>query len=154
MNVREERSRPMPRLSPTPAPPPLTHMDQPVVAAVITRDSRVLVCLRPAHKRHGGLWEFPGGKIEEGETHLDATRRELREELGVEVVSISEVEFSREDPGSPFRIDFVAAEIRGEPVPLEHEEIAWVTAEQLDRMDLAPSDLAYARFHVRKAFDG
>jgi 8-oxo-dGTP diphosphatase len=127
-------------------------MDQPVVAAVITRDTRVLVCLRPAHKRHGGLWEFPGGKIEEGETHLDAARRELGEELGVEVISIGEVEFSRADPGSPFRIDFVAAEIRGEPVPLEHEEIAWVAAEQLARLDLAPTDRAYARF--RLALDG
>jgi 8-oxo-dGTP pyrophosphatase MutT (NUDIX family) len=56
-----------------------------VLAAVIRRQDRYLVCRRPAHKRHGGLWEFPGGKLEPGETLLEAARRELREELGAEV---------------------------------------------------------------------
>ena len=59
-----------------------------VVAAVIERASdegaRLLVCRRPAHKRHGGLWEFPGGKVEAGEDLLHAARRELAEELALE----------------------------------------------------------------------
>ena len=55
-----------------------------VLATVIRRDGRLLVCQRPSHKRHGGLWEFPGGKVEPGESDLAASRRELAEELGVE----------------------------------------------------------------------
>ena len=56
-----------------------------VIAAVIARGDRLLVCQRPPHKRHGGLWEFPGGKCEPGESDLEAARRELHEELGVEL---------------------------------------------------------------------
>ena len=55
-----------------------------VVAAVIERGNRVLLAQRPAAKRHAGLWEFPGGKIEEGEQPRDALRRELEEELGIQ----------------------------------------------------------------------
>ena len=59
-----------------------------VIAAVVWRGDRLLVCQRPAHKRHGGLWEFPGGKVEAGESDAAAARRELREELGVEVTAV------------------------------------------------------------------
>ena len=54
-----------------------------VLAAVIKRNERYLICKRPENKRHGGLWEFPGGKIEIGESNFEAAVRELREELGV-----------------------------------------------------------------------
>jgi 8-oxo-dGTP diphosphatase len=117
-----------------------------VVAAVVTREERVLICLRPAHKRHGRLWEFPGGKIEPGETLFQAAERELGEELGVRVLSVGPVEFSMRDPGSPFRIEFTAVLIEGEPAALEHERIAWATEEELDQLPLAPSDRAYAAF--------
>ncbi len=55
-------------------PPPIR-----VIAAVIRRGPELLVCRRPAHKRHGGLWEFPGGKCEPGESDADTARRELLE---------------------------------------------------------------------------
>ncbi len=77
-----------------------------VLAAIIRDDDRYLVCLRPAHKRHGGYWEFPGGKLEVGETLLEAARRELREELDVEVIAAGEPIFSSRDPGSQFLIEF------------------------------------------------
>jgi 8-oxo-dGTP diphosphatase len=70
-----------------------------VLAAVIQVGERYLVCLRPSHKRHGGLWEFPGGKVEGDETLQDAARRELKEELGVGVVLTGECVFSSRDPG-------------------------------------------------------
>lgn len=111
-----------------------------VVAAIIERHGRLLVCRRPEHKRHGGLWEFPGGKVEPGESHADALRRELREELAVEVVDVGEVVFSRADPGSPFVIDFVPVTIEGEPRALEHSALAWVAPEGLGDYALAPSD--------------
>lgn len=115
-----------------------------VLAAVIRRDNQYLLCLRPAHKRHGGCWEFPGGKLEPGETLLDAARRELREELGLEVLSAGEPVFARQDPGSPFLIEFVEVAVTGTPVAREHDEIRWIAPEKLHRLRLAPSDRAFS----------
>jgi mutator protein MutT len=115
-----------------------------VMAAVISRADRFLLCERPAHKRHGGLWEFPGGKVEPGETPLDAVRRELYEELGIEVVAVGEVEFSVADSGSEFVIEFLRASIVGEPQCLEHDSLAWVLPAELLDFPLAPSDRKFA----------
>ena len=115
-----------------------------VVAAVIEREGRFLVAQRPRHKRHGGLWEFPGGKLQPGEDLLSATRRELAEELGVEVRSVGPVETSIADPASVFVINFARAEIVGEPVAREHDALAWVVPADLLGYQLAPSDRQYA----------
>ncbi len=121
-----------------------------VLAAVIERDGRFLVCQRPVHKRYGGLWEFPGGKVEEGETDFDAASRELAEELGVRVVEVGEVEFSVRDPGTDFMIEFLRVQIEGEPEYLEHAVHAWVTREELRALPLAPSDGRYAAYLSRR----
>jgi 8-oxo-dGTP diphosphatase len=115
-----------------------------VLAAVIRDGDRYLVCLRPAHKRHGGCWEFPGGKLEAGETLLEAATRELGEELGIEVLSAGESVFTRHDPGSSFLIEFVEVSINGNPVAREHDEIRWVTPAELEGLHLAPSDKAFS----------
>lgn len=115
-----------------------------VLAAVIRDGDRYLVCLRPAHKRHGGCWEFPGGKLESGETLLEAARRELVEELGIEVLSAGEPVFTRQDPGSSFLIEFVEVSINGNPVAREHDEIRWATPAELEGLHLAPSDKAFS----------
>jgi mutator protein MutT len=115
-----------------------------VVAAVVRRYGRLLVCQRPPHKRHGGLWEFPGGKIEAGESVLEAMRRELAEELGVTVTSVEEMEFSFADPESEFVIEFYPAVIEGELRCREHSAFAWATPEQLLTLPLAPSDREFA----------
>jgi 8-oxo-dGTP diphosphatase len=122
-----------------------------VVASVVERAGRLLLCLRPAHKRHGGCWEFPGGKVEPGESDLEAARRELREELDVAVVSVGPVELSVEDPGSPFVIEFLPVEIAGEPVCLEHADLAWVTEAEAAALPLAPSDRQYVLHRLRTA---
>ena len=129
-----------------------SHVHQPVrvIAAVIRRGESFLLARRPAHKRHGGLWEFPGGKLEEGESLLDAARRELREELGVEVVAVGESLWKRRDPGSIFEIVFVAVEIEGEPSALEHEELRWVDVAELTGLDLAPTDRAFVDVLIRR----
>jgi 8-oxo-dGTP diphosphatase len=111
-----------------------------VVAAVIEQSERLLLCRRPAGKRHAGLWEFPGGKMLPGESPIAALRRELAEELGVEVIAVGELLLSRSDPGSAFVVEFYRTEIAGEPTALEHDEIAWVLPSQVSALPLAPSD--------------
>jgi 8-oxo-dGTP pyrophosphatase MutT (NUDIX family) len=117
----------------------------PVVAAVVRRGDRYLVGRRPPAKRHGGLWEFPGGKVNESESRLAAAERELAEELGLEVVSLGRLLFSVEDSGSPFVIEFFETDASGAPRPLEHTEIGWFTVAELARMDLAPADARFVR---------
>jgi 8-oxo-dGTP diphosphatase len=116
-----------------------------VLAAVIRRGDRWLLCRRPAHKRHGGFWEFPGGKLEEGETLYDAAVRELAEELGVDVHEVGEVLFTARDPGSPFVIEFVDVVVAGEPRPLEHDEVMWATPPEAAALPLAPADRAFVQ---------
>lgn len=115
-----------------------------VLAAVVERGGRLLLARRPAGKRHAGLWEFPGGKFLPGETPLEAARRELSEELGVETTALGRLLWSAPDPGSPFLVEFHRVEIHGEPAALEHEALAWVLPEELPLYLLAPSDRAFA----------
>ncbi len=133
-----------------PAPAPAVR----VVAAVVERGGRLLVCRRPPHKRHGGLWEFPGGKCEPGESDADAARRELREELGVEVTAVRPAAFAADDPGSPFLVAFVPVAIAGEPACREHTALAWGTPAELARLALAPSDRRFVEWLLAGAVGG
>ncbi len=114
--------------------------NQNVVACVIERENRFLVCQRPPHKRHGTLWEFPGGKLEEKESFLEATKRELLEELGLEVHSIGDLMFSIVDDASGFTINFIRVVADGEPKLLEHTAFAWLELNALSTVPLAPTD--------------
>jgi mutator protein MutT len=116
----------------------------PVVAAVIQREGRYLVCQRPAHKRHGGLWEFPGGKMHDGESIADAVRRELVEELHVEPSWVGDVRRAIAEPGSPFLIQVVDVAVAGDPRSTEHQAIAWVRPTQVAEYPLAPGDQQFA----------
>lgn len=122
---------------------PLDRELVPVVAAVVRRDDRFLLARRPVTKRHGGLWEFPGGKIGVGETESEALARELREELGVELVGVPVRLFSTLDPGSEFEIRFMEAEIEGRPIAIEHDELRWVSLGDAGALPLAPSDRTF-----------
>jgi 8-oxo-dGTP diphosphatase len=129
----------------------MANIQQRVVAAVVSDGDQFLVCQRPAHKRHGGLWEFPGGKCEVGESDEQAITRELAEELDVEVSAVGDALFSAEDPDSPFVIAFLPVEIRGEPRCIEHAAIAWASRHELATYELAPSDARFVNFlgHVK-----
>ena len=113
-----------------PKPP---HYD--VTAGVIRReDGRVLIAQRPAGKMLGGLWEFPGGKRERGESLPDCLRRELREELGIAVEVGAQMAAIRH-AYSHFRITLYVYECRwvgGEPQCIECADWAWVTLAELD----------------------
>ena len=125
-----------------------------VLAAVIRRGDTYLVCQRPAHKRHGGLWEFPGGKLEPGESLLEAAGREMSEELGVVVSKVDALLFSVADPGSEFLIEFVPTAIQGEPKALEHSELRWLSLHELPSLPLAPSDRRFVEFLQASAIGG
>ena len=119
-----------------------------VIAAVIARDDKLLVCQRPPHKRHGELWEFPGGKLELGEDDESAAQRELGEELGLHVESVGEPELEIADAGSPFLIAFVPVEASGTPICHEHTAITWGTPSELALLPLAPSDRRYVEWRL------
>lgn len=130
-------------MTPTERKGPAPQRSVPVVAAVVRRDGAFLLARRPPSKRHGGLWEFPGGKVRDGESEDEALGRELREELGVELDRMGACLFEARDPGTPFVVRFRPAAIRGEPRALEHPEIRWVPRSGMTELELAPSD---ARF--------
>lgn len=121
-----------------------------VLAAVVRRGDSYLVCQRPLSKRHGGLWEFPGGKCEEGETDEQAARRELKEELNVDLEWIDPELFVVQDPGSPFLIAFVPVGIRGTPECLEHAALGWMTLTAASALPLAPSDRRFVEFMLSR----
>jgi mutator protein MutT len=122
-----------------------------VLAAVIRRQGRYLLCRRPPEKRHGGLWEFPGGKLEGDESLAQAARRELMEELGVQVTGCGGLLFAHQEGGSPFRIEFVPVEIEGEPQVLGHSAVWWVSIEELKGLPMAPSDRAFTEWYARQS---
>lgn len=105
-----------------------------------------MICRRPDHKRHGGLWEFPGGKLEPGETFLAAATRELSEELALTVESAGSVRFALKDAASGYMINFVDVATTGEPQLLEHSAIKWRTPARLVELSLAPTDRQFAEY--------
>ena len=113
-----------------------------VVAALIVKDHRFLICQRPAHKTRGLLWEFVGGKVEPGETKADALVRECREELGVTVgVGEAFMEVTHEYPDLTVHLTLFNAEIAsGTPQKLEHNDIRWISPEEIDAYDFCPAD--------------
>jgi mutator protein MutT len=116
-----------------------------VVAAVACEHGRYLVGLRPAEKRHGGLWEFPGGKRAPGESDEEALAREVREELAVRILRFGDLLLDAQDPGSPFQIRFFSVDLEGSPSALEHTRIGWFTREELMGLNLAPTDAKFVR---------
>ena len=115
-----------------------------VVAAVIEREGRYLLCQRPAGKHHAGLWEFPGGKVHEDETDADALRRELEEELDVAPAAEPVLAAEHADAGASFLICFLKTTVTGEPQCLEHAAIGWFSPEEIPSLELAPADAAFA----------
>lgn len=113
-----------------------------VVAALIRDTDRVLICQRPAHKARGMLWEFVGGKVEPGESPEEALIRECREELAI-TISVGDIftEVTHTYPDLTIHLTVFNAEITaGVPRKLEHNDLRWITADELDRYAFCPAD--------------
>jgi len=121
---------------------PLKHIGE-VVCALVERDGLFLIARRPRDKSLGGLWEFPGGKVEPGETPRQALHRELMEEMRitVEIIApLTPVEHTYPDFSLrlvPFRCTLSG----GEPLLAEHDELAWISLGMVSRYRFPEADL-------------
>lgn len=114
-----------------------------VAAAIIRKNEKFLICQRPQDKSQGLLWEFPGGKLEPGETGEQAVIRECREELGVTLqVDSFFMDVTHEYPDRTVHLSVYNCSLTdGEPVRLEHNDIRWITASELGEFEFCPADI-------------
>ncbi len=112
--------------------------------ALVDADNRVLIAQRPAGKHMGGMWEFPGGKIEDGETPEVCLIRELKEELGVTTwpSCLAPLTFASHayDGFHLLMPLYVCRRFEGEPQALEHQAVKWVRARDLRNYNMPPAD--------------
>jgi 8-oxo-dGTP diphosphatase len=115
-----------------------------VVAGLIVRDGRVLICQRSADSKFPLKWEFPGGKVEPGEDPAEALRRELREELAIEVEESKEfarhVHHYKDMPPVELRF-YQVLRYQGEVKNLIFQQVVWAEARNLEQFDFLEGDL-------------
>lgn len=114
-----------------------------VVAALIWKENQFLICQRPAHKGCGLLWEFPGGKVEPGETGEQALIRECREELDVRLkVGREFMQVVHTYPDITVHLTLYCAEIaEGDPKLLEHADMRWIDTSEITEYLFCPADV-------------
>ena len=121
-----------------------------VAVALLGADGRVLMQRRRAERQHGGLWEFPGGKVEPGESLTAAATREIAEELGVHLraEALEPVGFASPaapDSVGPVILLYACTQWDGEPVCLDAEEIGWFASDALPALAMPPLDYPLAQ---------
>jgi len=121
---------------------PLTGI--PIALAFVEENGQVLLTRRPIGVHQGGLWEFPGGKVEPGETLVAAVIRELREEIGVEVAvgaEMATIQYAYADRCVALHL-FPCQLLSGTPTPHAVDAVRWVPMSQLATMDFPPATVA------------
>jgi 8-oxo-dGTP diphosphatase len=130
---------------PTTAPEAARPVVLVAAVALIDPDGRVLLAQRPAHKAMGGLWEFPGGKVEPGETPEICLMREIEEELGIGtwascLAPLTFASHAYEDFHLLMPL-YVCRKWQGNPEPREHQRLAWVRPQRLGDYPMPAADL-------------
>lgn len=113
-----------------------------VVAGVIYKNNKFLIAQRNLKKAQGGLWEFPGGKVEEGESYENALAREIKEEFNANI-EVNEYigENIHHYPEKDIRLLFYKARLLSENIELlEHEDYKWITKDDKDNFEFAGAD--------------
>ena len=126
-----------------------------VSAGIIYRDGRVLVGQRRRGDRHAYKWEFPGGKVEHGESPQDALVRELSEELQIQATVGTELARYEHDYPSGSRVHllfFVVSKFAGEPTARVFEQICWTDLHQLPTLDFLDGDIDFVKRLARGDF--
>lgn len=123
-----------------------------VVAALMWDEDRFMICQRPSHKKRGLLWEFVGGKVEAGESKESALIRECREELDVEIeVENVFMDVVHDYPDLLVHLTLFNATIKeGTPRLLEHNDIKWITPEEIGNFEFCPADEEILKRIVRE----
>ena len=125
-----------------------------VVAAIIEKDGKILFCKRGAGGNCEGLWEFPGGKIEPGETPFEAITREIREELSAEIKP-TEIfcEYPFSYPEKEIYFYFIKAKLLSEKIePTFHSETKWLSPLKAESLEFCPADVAAVKM-LKGAFE-
>lgn len=115
-----------------------------VVGAIIESGGKILCAQRSASMTLSDLWEFPGGKIENDETHREALRREIREELNLDIAvdkNLYENAVYTYDFGRVHLSAYLCKLIEGVPSLTEHQSVEWLSPEELNRLNWAPADI-------------
>ncbi len=112
-----------------------------VVAALIWRDGKFLICQRPANKKRALLWEFVGGKKEHGESLQEALKRECKEELDISV-EVQDVfcDVTHGYPDVTVHLTLFNAATDDQPRMLEHNDMRWITPSEIDDFEFCPAD--------------
>jgi len=114
-----------------------------VVAGVVVHDHRIMIARRSSAKSNAGLWEFPGGKVDHGESDQDALMREFTEEFGMEIIpknSLGAFPFYSSTLSIELRVWF--ATMKTEPIhSTDHDMIEWVNVQQLKEYHFSPADI-------------
>jgi 8-oxo-dGTP diphosphatase len=122
-----------------------------VTAAVIERDGAFLVTRRQKGVHLEGCWEFPGGKCEPGEPHAACLARELREELAVDAIVGSEwLRTTHVYPERSVELHFLRAELRGDPIPQQGQDMRWVPRAELAALEFPAADAELIRLLTRQ----
>jgi len=124
-----------------------------VTAAIIRKEDKILVVRRAPKEALAGLWEFPGGKLEDGETLQECLERELEEEFGISTKSGKELTSSiYEYEHGSFKIIALESEIISGNLELRvHDKMQWVQIEKLLEVELLPADIAIAEYLSKKS---
>ncbi len=110
-----------------------------VCCLILFQENKILACRRALHKSNGGLWEFPGGKLKQGESEESCIVREIQEELNITLKSVTRIQSFQSE--NIHLIPFISSSYLGKINALEHAEIAFFKAEDLPLLNWSPADI-------------